>query len=92
MQLLLRWAGEIKCGRVPCDCQGAGPQMPSGTGHRATAEGLCLRRRVGQGPVPPPWGLAPDAELGRAPCHRRRAGPQTLKGAGPCAPADGLGP
>ena len=36
-------------------------------GPRATAEGLGPRIRVGQGPVRPPRGWAPESEWGRAP-------------------------
>ena len=54
--------------------------------------GLGPRSRVGQGPVRPPRGWAPEAEWGRAPCDRRGAGPQKPSGARPCATAVGLGP
>ena len=70
------------------------PNTParSRAGPRATAVGLGPRSRVGQGPVRPPRGWAPEAEWGRAPCDRRGAGPQKPRGAGPRAITEGLGP
>ena len=56
------------------------------------AEGLGPGIRVGQGPVRPPRGWAPEADWGKAPCDRRGVGPRNPSGAGPCATAEGLGP